>query len=89
MNSKLKELLSKDYLTDVYGKIIYFVMVDGDLNSKLEAEKAIRQAVGEEMLELISTNQKGQFEADGGHIAWYLDDLQKVIKQWAAHQGDI
>lgn len=102
MNSKLKELLSKDYLTDVYGKIIYFVMVDGDLNSKLEAEKAIRQAVGEEMLELLPDeiiNDDAKRLRDGTFVRGddmrrighndCLRELRQKIKEWAVHQGDI
>ena len=90
MNSKLKELLSKDYLTDVYGKIIYFVMVDGDLNSKLDAEKAIRQAVGEEILGLKPNNPykttDGQvpesFEAPAHAYDVANGDWEQKIKQW-------
>lgn len=32
------------------------------------------------MLEVVTTNQKGQFEDDAGNICWYLDDLVKALE---------
>lgn len=32
------------------------------------------------IIKTISQNQKGQFETDSGHIAWYLDDLIDAIE---------
>lgn len=32
------------------------------------------------ILELVKTNQKGQYQDEAGNICWYLDDLIRVIQ---------
>lgn len=33
------------------------------------------------LMDVIETNQKGQFEDEAGNVFWYLDDLVKAINQ--------
>ena len=61
--------------------------IDGDpaYVAKPYAEKIMQviaqhdTAYREGLLEAVKTNQRGQFEDDGGNICWYLDDLSSLI----------
>lgn len=45
-----------------------------------QALKEIEEAIDKAIIPAISANQKGQFEDDGGNICWYLDDLEKALR---------
>ena len=98
MNSKLRETIS--LLESKFAIAMHKSIQDGDPKHREsvldEAEKAIRQAVGEEMLELVTD----WCQCEGGYITtggmameddlvekWSCEDcpeLRQKIKQWAA-----
>lgn len=91
MNSKLRDILER-----LYGNAVVAHKTIGISNAKSvdvpEAEKAIRQAVGEEMLGLKPNNPykttDGQvpesFEAPAHAYDVANGDWEQKIKQWAA-----
>lgn len=82
MNSKLRDILEQHAnWAHRWGKDNPDTYIYGTPTFKpraletVEAEKAIRQAVGEEMLELVDSC----FEDNNGYID---DKLRQTIKQW-------
>lgn len=60
-----------------------FVNIDGKVEDGIEVEQALKdisELIDGAIMPAISVNQKGQFEDDGGNICWYLDDLEKALR---------
>ena len=56
---------------------VFLKNVEGYIEKVIKEE---REKMSERLKEEININQKGQFEDDAGNICWYLDDLNKKIK---------
>lgn len=73
----VEDILNKDYLTDVYGRITHFIMEDGNLDSKTPAAQALNLyylrllegLIGgdEPMLPVDSKNLVPNMKADGAN----------------------
>lgn len=99
MNSKLREALEELGMTEFHNGKTGAGVLSTAVN---KAEKAIRQAVGEEMLELLPDeiiNDDAKRLRDGTFVRGddmrrighndCLRELRQKIKEWAVHQGDI
>jgi hypothetical protein len=67
----------QDNLTERFGEKYLGLQIDPPLDQAL---KDISELIDGAIMSAISVNQKGQFEDDGGNICWYLDDLEKALR---------
>ena len=66
--------LDKDLLRIVEHKTL-------DDHAAVELIKNIIESVCMELISSVSINQKGLFDDIGGNACWYLDDLEKSLRQ--------
>ena len=68
--SKVNEILDK----------IYLLRPVAIVRPSKKVEEAKQQLLAE-VLDMITTNQKGTFTDDGGNDCWYIDELVRAAKE--------